>query len=94
MMLLSKLAIAQTPTPEAFQDLRSTFAHARDSRLRAAILSAIAPTRQQETTDWLLDLIAESQPNAADAHEALCRSAPSAATLDRLQPLGRPCVGR
>jgi len=29
--------------------------------------------------------------HAADAHEALCRSAPSAETLDRLQQLGRPC---
>jgi hypothetical protein len=52
----------------------------------------MALTRQQEATDWLLDLIANEQRHAADAHEALCRTAPSAATLDRLKQLGRPCI--
>jgi hypothetical protein len=86
------LAIAQTHTPEAFQLLRTTFTRARDAWFRIAVLSAIALTRQQEATDWLLDLIANEESHAADAHEALCRSAPSAETLDRLQQLGRPCV--
>jgi hypothetical protein len=86
------LAIAQTHTPEAFQLLRTTFTQARDPWFRTAVLSAIALTRQQEATDWLLDLIANEESHAADAHEALCRSAPSAETLDRLQQLGRPCV--
>jgi hypothetical protein len=86
------MAIAQTHTPEAFQLLRTAFAKARDPWFRAAVLSAVALTRQQEATDWLLDLMAKDHPHAADAHEALCRSAPSAATLDRLRQLGRPCV--
>jgi hypothetical protein len=86
------LAIAQTHTPEAFQLLRTTFTRARDAWFRSAVLSAIALTRQQEATDWLFDLIANEESYAADAHEALCRSAPSAETLDRLQQLGRPCV--
>ncbi len=85
------LAIAQTRTPEAFHLLRSTFASARDPRFRAAVLSAIALTRQQQATDWLLDLI-ESEDHATDAQEALCRSAPSPETLDRLKRLGIPCV--
>ena len=49
-------------------------------------------SRQQGATGWLLDLVEKEHPHAADAHEALCRSAPSAATLDRLKELGRPCV--
>ena len=86
------MAIAQTHTLEAFQLLCTTFPKARDPWFRSAVLSAIALTRQQEATDWLLDLIAKEHPHTADAHEALCRSAPSAATLDRLKELGRPCV--
>jgi hypothetical protein len=86
------MAIAQTRTLEAFQLLRTTFAKTRDPWFRTVVLSAIALTRQQEATDWLLDLIANEQRHAADAHEALCRSAPSAATLDRLRQLGKPCI--
>ncbi len=90
------MAIAQTHTSEAFQLLRATFGKARDPWFRTAVLSAIALTRQEEATDWLLDLIASEQiaseqPCATDAHEALCRSAPSEETLKRLTQLGRPC---
>jgi hypothetical protein len=53
-------------------------------------VSAIALARQQEATNWLLNLIAQEHPHA-EPHEALCRSAPSAATLERLIQLGRPC---
>jgi hypothetical protein len=86
------MAIAQTHTLDAFQVLRATFAQARDPWFRSAVLSAIALTRQQEATDWLIDLIAREDSNAADAHEALCRSAPSVATIDRLKQLGKPCI--
>jgi HEAT repeat protein len=86
------LAIAQTHTPEAFELLRTTFTRARDPWFRIAVLSAIALTRQQEATDWLLELITNEETYAADAQEALCRSAPSAETLERLQHIGRPCV--
>jgi hypothetical protein len=86
------MAVAQTHTLEAFQLLCTTFAKVRAPWFRSAILSAIALTRQQEATDWLLDLIAKEHPHTADAREALCRSTPSAATLDRLKELGRPCV--
>jgi hypothetical protein len=86
------MAIAQTHTLEAFQLLCTTFAKTRDPWFRTVVLSAIALTRQQEATDWLLELIANEQRHSADAHEALCRSAPSAATLDRLRQLGKPCI--
>ena len=69
------------------------FAAARDSWFRNTVLSAIALTRREEAIDWLLDLVAnEDDDHAAGAHEALCRSAPSAATQDRLKQLGRPCI--
>ncbi len=86
------LAIAQTHTLAAFQHLRTAFTRARDPWFRAAVLSAIALTRQQEATEYLLDLIANEESHAAEAHEALCRSAPSPETIARLQQLGRPCV--
>jgi hypothetical protein len=87
------MAIAQTHTIEAFQLLRSTFAAARDAWFRNTVLSAIALTRRQEATDWLLDLVAnEEDDQASGAHEALCGSAPSADTLDRLRQLGKPCI--
>ena len=86
------MAIAQTHTLEAFQLLCTTFAKVQDSWFRTAVLSAIALIRQQEAADWLLDLIAKEHPHAADAREALCRSAPSAATVDRLKQLGRTCI--
>lgn len=86
------MAIAQTHAPDAFSLLRNTFSMARDPWFRAALLSATALTRRQEATDWLLELIENDRPHASDAHEVLCRSAPSAATLDRLRKLGRPCM--
>jgi len=64
----------------------------RNSWFRSTVLAAIALTRQQEATDRLIDLIANDDAQAAGAHEARCRSAPSAATQDRLKQLGRPCV--
>ena len=86
------LAIAQTHTPEAFEVLKGTFVRARDPWFRVAVLSAIALTRQQEAIDWLLDLIGNEKTYAEDAHEALCRSAPSEATLGRLKRLGKACM--
>jgi hypothetical protein len=36
-------------------------------------------------------MVANEEQHAADAHEALCRSAPTEATLERLKQLGKPC---
>ena len=85
------MAIAQTHTPEAFERLRTTFGSVRDPWFRDTLLAAIALTRQQEATGWLLDLVANDEANAGRAQEALCRAAPSEVTLDRLKQLGRPC---
>jgi hypothetical protein len=86
------MAIAQSHTSKAFELLRATFETVRDPWFRTAVLAAIALTRQQEATDWLLDLIANDDAQATGAHEALCGSAPSIATQDRLKQLGRPCI--
>jgi hypothetical protein len=85
------MAIAQTHIPEAFRLLQTTVGAARDPWFRTTVLAAIALTRQQEATDWLIELIANDDVQAAGVHEALCRSAPSVATQDRLKQLGRPC---
>jgi len=85
------MAIAQTHVRQAFERLRTTFGVARDPWFRDTLLAAIALTRQQEATDWLLDLVANDDANADRAQEALCRAAPSEVTLERLKQLGRPC---
>lgn len=75
--LLTDLGLARLslkmPPPTAVHHLCQD----SEPRLRTALLSAVALTRQQEVADWLLDLIAKEYPHAADAHEALCRSAQS-----------------
>jgi hypothetical protein len=85
------IAIAETRTPQAFAILRKTFEQARDPWFRTALLSAIALTRQDEAFAWLLTLIEQEDRNTKDAHEALCRSSPPNAILDRLRELGKPC---
>jgi hypothetical protein len=56
------------------------------------LLAAIALTRQREATNWLLELVENDDDDAAGAYQALCRSAPSESTQERLQQLGRPCT--
>jgi hypothetical protein len=87
------LAIAETRTLQAFELLRATYAKAaaRDPWFRHALLSAIALTRQEPATEWLFERIQQGDREAAAAHEALCRSGPSNAVLERLSQLGRPC---
>jgi hypothetical protein len=88
------LAIAETRTTEAFEVLKAAFVKAereRDPWFRGALLSAIALTRQDAATEWLIERIQSGEPYAADAHEALCRSGPSHAVLERLKELGKPC---
>jgi hypothetical protein len=87
------IAIAETRTPEAFAVLKESFERARDPWFRTALLSAIVLTRQDAAFNWLLTLIEREDRNSKDAHEALCRSAPANAILDRLQQIGKPCSG-
>ncbi len=85
------MAIAQTHTSEAVQVLRSAFETVGDPWFRAALLSAVALTRQAEATEWLLEQVSEEESWAEDALAALCRSAPSEETLARLRELGKGC---
>jgi hypothetical protein len=86
------MAIAQTHAPEAFQVLQAAFGKANDPWFRNTLLAAIALTRRQEATNWLLELVENDDDEAAGAYQALCRSAPSQATQERLRQLGRPCT--
>jgi hypothetical protein len=89
------LAIAETRALEAFEVLRTTLAAraaVTDPWYRSALLSAIALTRQPCAVDWLLERIGQDGRDAAEAHEALCRSGPSNAVLERLAKLGKPCA--
>ena len=43
------------------------------------------------TIDFLIGFIEAGTRDASAAHEALCRSAPSNAVLERLKQLGKPC---
>ena len=85
------ISIAETRTPEAFAALKESFTKARDPWFRTTLLSAIALTRQDEAYNWLLTLIESDDDNTKDAHEALCRSNPPTAILERLTKRGRPC---
>jgi HEAT repeat protein len=85
------MAIAQTRVPDSVPPLKAAFERARDPWFRKAVLAALALTRQQTATDYLLDLIAKETRHATDAHEALCLSNPPEEIRTRLQQLGRPC---
>jgi hypothetical protein len=86
------MALAQTHTPEAFLVLRASLGKANDPWFRNTLLAAIALTRRQEATSWLLELVENDEDEASGAYEALCRSAPSESTQERLKELGRPCT--
>jgi hypothetical protein len=88
------IAIAETRTPEAFTTLKKihqTPQRAKDPWFRAALLSAIALTRQDEAFDWLLTLVQAGNDDSKDAHEALCRSKPPSGILEKLALRGTPC---
>jgi len=88
------IAIAETRTPEAFITLKKihqTPLRAKDPWFRAALLSAIALTRQDEAFDWLLTLVHAGDDDSKDAHEALCRSKPPSGILEKLAQRGTPC---
>ncbi len=81
------LAISSTRSLEAFELLRKRWDTARDPWFRSVLFSAIALTRQEAATDFLLHMI-ESEAIGADvAVEALLRSAPPADVVQRLNKL-------
>ncbi len=81
------LALAGTHLPEAFEALREAFANGHDPWWRSVLLSAIALTRQDAALEFLLELVRKDGLDAEPAIEAVLRSMPSPAALERLKEL-------
>jgi len=81
------LALAGTHAIEAFEALRESFAKARDPWWRSVLLSAIALTRQDAALEFLLELVGKDGLDAEPAMEAVLRSMPSPAVVERLEAL-------
>jgi HEAT repeat protein len=90
------LAIAGTHSPEAFDVLRKGLNDSNDPWFRAVLLSAIALTRQDEATEFLLDQVKSESLAAESAVEAIVRSMPSSEVMQRLEKLtaGNPRLAR
>ncbi len=81
------LALAGTHSVEAFQVLQEQLDKSRDPWFRSVLLSAIALTRRDEATEFLLDLVKSESLNAESAIEAILRAAPSEELVQRLKKL-------
>jgi hypothetical protein len=78
-------ALADTRTPEALAALIERQRAGADNWFTSVLLSAIALTRLPEAIDFLLALIAGDAREAAQAIEAIGRSAPSTELRARVQ---------
>jgi hypothetical protein len=81
------LAIAGTHSPVAFEALRKALDDSPDPWFRSVVLSAIALTRQDVATEFLLDQVKSETPDAARALEAIVRSMPTPGVMQRLEKL-------
>jgi HEAT repeat protein len=81
------LAIAGTHSPQAFNILRERFAEEADPWFRSVLLSAIALTRQDAASEFLIDLVSSESLHAEAALEAVMRSMPSDEITRRLEKL-------
>jgi HEAT repeat protein len=81
------LAIAGTHSPQGFNVLRERFEKTADPWFCSVLLSAIALTRQEAATEFLLDQVRTESPQAEASIEALLRSAPSQEIKERLKEL-------
>lgn len=81
------LAIAATHSVEGFRALRECLVHATDSWWRSVLLSAISLTRQEEATEFLLELVRTESLDAENAIEVILRSSPSQQVINRLESL-------
>ena len=79
------LAIAGTHSPEAFATLHYQLEGAADPWFRSVLLSAIALTRQDAATEFLLGLVKNESADAERGIEALVRAIPSSATMKQLE---------
>jgi HEAT repeat protein len=81
------LALAGTHSVQAFEVLRERLEHASDPWFSSVLLSAIALTRQDAATEFLLELVRSESRKAEGAIEAICRSMPSDEVAKRLAGL-------
>jgi HEAT repeat protein len=81
------LAIAGTHSPQALETLRERFAKESDPWFCSVLLSAIALTRQDAATEFLLHQVRTESLQAEAAIEAILRSMPSAEITKRLEEL-------
>jgi hypothetical protein len=90
------LAIAGTHSPEGFETLRECFDRAGDPWWRSVLLSAMALTRQDAATEFLLGLVQTESLNAEASIEALLRSGASEETVNALEKTveGNPRLAR
>lgn len=84
------LALAGTHSAEAFQILRECLEKAHDPWFLSVLFSAIALTRQDAATEYLLDLVRTESLHAEAAIDALVRSMPSPEMTHRLEKLVAP----
>jgi hypothetical protein len=81
------LAIAATHSPESFNVLRKGLNDSSDLWFRSVLLCAIALTRQDVATEFLLDQVKSESPDAERALEAVVRSMPTPEVMQRLEKL-------
>ncbi len=81
------LAIAGTHSTEGFGALKKSLDTAHDPWFRSVLLSAIALTRQEAATEFLLHLVKSESLDAEPAIEAVIRSMPSQPVVQRLESL-------
>ncbi len=84
------LALAGTHSPEAFDALRKGLDVSHDPWFRSVLLSAIALTRQDAATEFLLDEVKCESMDAERAIEGLVRSMPTSEVMQRLKQLVQP----
>ncbi len=78
-------AIAETRSAEGFDALLRAWKSTRDREFRTTLLTAMAVTRQETATEFLLGLVADG---SVEAREALESSGPSSEVLERLSKIG------
>ena len=83
------LALAATHSPEAFNALREHLGDAKDPWWRPVLLSAMALTRLDAATEFLLDVVRTESLDAEVAIEAILRAGPSDQMVSALESLVR-----
>lgn len=79
------LAIAGTHSSQALDCLKQNLENASDPWWRSVLLSAIALTRQDAATEFLLHLVEAESLDASAAIEAIMRARPSSELIRRLE---------